>query len=397
MSLRSPYANNEQLEKVYAGTEVIKEGSNGSGVCLLQQGLLQWDPSCLPVYGADGDWGNESIEACRKFQDSYNLTVDGKVGKQTLTILSENFSGFTPQPQRTSDVQIRRLSIYERQLDSVGLAGAQFNTKVTSKNGVVIRVTSMGTDDPSDTDPEKSYGWVSNGKLKFKPTSPDLEICALTADVESGNGSLNSGTYDTINAYDTAGLSIGLFHDTFHTGNAQKILEKFRYNNPDSFNFFFKNLISDIVSMNGNRVAIGCDGSVIDLKMFRNLSYAMAVVDASYSSAMQQAMEWRTLQWLGTPEATTGENIRRDTARPYKFTSRRGDAVILSLSVNMGEGGCRKYVKAVEMYDADEKTRIMRLRDLVINGDEDLGLPAMPGKEARIDHVLENTKGPEWD
>lgn len=41
----------------------IKYGSRGEAVRLFQEYLLTKDGTCLPLYGADGAWGNET-EAC---------------------------------------------------------------------------------------------------------------------------------------------------------------------------------------------------------------------------------------------------------------------------------------------------------------------------------------------
>lgn len=40
-----------------------------------QQALVNWDPTCLPKYGADGVWGGESKKALVKFQQMNNLPV----------------------------------------------------------------------------------------------------------------------------------------------------------------------------------------------------------------------------------------------------------------------------------------------------------------------------------
>jgi hypothetical protein len=42
-----------------------------------QKALLRWDSDCLPKYGADGDWGNESRAALRKFQRAHGIQVSG--------------------------------------------------------------------------------------------------------------------------------------------------------------------------------------------------------------------------------------------------------------------------------------------------------------------------------
>lgn len=42
-----------------------------------QQALLRWDTSCLPKYGADGDWGKESKSALVAFQGAKGIHVTG--------------------------------------------------------------------------------------------------------------------------------------------------------------------------------------------------------------------------------------------------------------------------------------------------------------------------------
>ncbi len=60
----------------------IRKGSKGSYVTLLQTLLLNKGYK-LPKYGADGDFGNETLEAVKQFQKDNRLAVDGVVGKNT--------------------------------------------------------------------------------------------------------------------------------------------------------------------------------------------------------------------------------------------------------------------------------------------------------------------------
>ena len=76
--LNPPFAGNEALERVAAGTKVIRRNNKGWYVDLVQQSLLQWCPKCLPNYGSDGHWGDESILACERLQDNYGLKIDGR-------------------------------------------------------------------------------------------------------------------------------------------------------------------------------------------------------------------------------------------------------------------------------------------------------------------------------
>lgn len=65
----------------------IRKGSKGDYVILAQKALLAWKSTCLPRYGADGDFGGETDAAVRAFQKAKGLTVDGIVGKNTWAAL----------------------------------------------------------------------------------------------------------------------------------------------------------------------------------------------------------------------------------------------------------------------------------------------------------------------
>lgn len=58
--------------------ELEREGSPDlDSVKDWQNALLTWNSNCLPKYGADGDWGNESRRALIAFQKAKHLQVTG--------------------------------------------------------------------------------------------------------------------------------------------------------------------------------------------------------------------------------------------------------------------------------------------------------------------------------
>lgn len=65
----------------------IKKGFSGNGVRWVQWELLRHDKKCLPKYGIDGDFGNETLKAVKAFQGAHNLKTDGIVGKLTRAAL----------------------------------------------------------------------------------------------------------------------------------------------------------------------------------------------------------------------------------------------------------------------------------------------------------------------
>lgn len=82
----------------------LRKGSNGSAVKELQELLLKHGYE-LPNYGADGDYGKETVDAVKKFQRANGLFVDGVTGVQTWAVLRKPVE---KQPAYT--VQITGLS-----------------------------------------------------------------------------------------------------------------------------------------------------------------------------------------------------------------------------------------------------------------------------------------------
>lgn len=70
-------------EKVYP---TLRKGDKGADVANLQK-LLMKAGYALPKYGADGDFGDECLNAVKAFQKDKKLTVDGIVGAKTWKAL----------------------------------------------------------------------------------------------------------------------------------------------------------------------------------------------------------------------------------------------------------------------------------------------------------------------
>jgi len=73
---------------------LFRGGSKGRGVEEIQKILLKLGYK-LPKFGADGDYGNETKTAVKKFQEDHNLTIDGIVGISTAKKLREKSKGLT--------------------------------------------------------------------------------------------------------------------------------------------------------------------------------------------------------------------------------------------------------------------------------------------------------------
>lgn len=68
------------------GDRALKKGMTGEDVRELQTGLMKLGYK-LPKYGADGDYGSETIKAVNKFKKANGLKVDGIFGKKAVAAI----------------------------------------------------------------------------------------------------------------------------------------------------------------------------------------------------------------------------------------------------------------------------------------------------------------------
>lgn len=66
---------------------VLRSGASGKAVEFFQERLLAWNAEALPEWGADGDFGDETIEWVRKFQTAAGLEPTGAIDGVTAALL----------------------------------------------------------------------------------------------------------------------------------------------------------------------------------------------------------------------------------------------------------------------------------------------------------------------
>lgn len=76
----------DEEPKAFILTRVLRKGDKGDDVKWVQNALLQRRYK-LPKYGADGDYGTETLKAVKQFQRDKGLKDDGAVGEKTITAL----------------------------------------------------------------------------------------------------------------------------------------------------------------------------------------------------------------------------------------------------------------------------------------------------------------------
>ncbi len=118
MVLRSPrFVDNAQLNMASENSPPLKSGSHGSGVRLVQQGLIDLGfnmPISVRKFGSpDGIYGNETVSSIKKFQQVHGLPSDGVAGRNTLAKLDQLLpTAGKPLPDLPTDVITHRVRLH---------------------------------------------------------------------------------------------------------------------------------------------------------------------------------------------------------------------------------------------------------------------------------------------
>ena len=76
------------------GEMSLSKGDQGNAVTKHQQGLIAWNPDALPESGADGDFGNETVEWVKNYQRAADLDQTGIIdGVTSALIVSYTIKG----------------------------------------------------------------------------------------------------------------------------------------------------------------------------------------------------------------------------------------------------------------------------------------------------------------
>jgi len=84
------------LSYINFGSRLLKLGSGGTDVGILQWLLNKLPDSIVPPVAVDGEFGSDTEAAVKAFQGYFGLTVDGIVGKNTFLFLGQPTSIYLP-------------------------------------------------------------------------------------------------------------------------------------------------------------------------------------------------------------------------------------------------------------------------------------------------------------
>lgn len=134
----------EPLKAYALGDRMLEKGAKGDDVKQLQLDLLALGYK-LPKYGADGDFGSETLTAVKAFQRAQGLEVDGIVGSETLERLMFYLEGEERLPEEeikaieeAKPAIIPDVSQYQGTINMKSFCGgcsfAVFRARVNGKN-----------------------------------------------------------------------------------------------------------------------------------------------------------------------------------------------------------------------------------------------------------------------
>lgn len=111
-----------------------EKGDKGSGVRQIQLDLIALGYS-LPRYGADSWYGNETIEAVKKFQVDNGLKVDGYAGVNTLNKMKERINTKQAAPEKP---QVQQKKTWE--INISGEIVRRLQTELNNQFGAGLKV-----------------------------------------------------------------------------------------------------------------------------------------------------------------------------------------------------------------------------------------------------------------
>ena len=140
------------------GDRLLKKGMSGSDVRELQQNLLKLGYA-LPKYGADGDYGAETVEAVKAFQKKSGLDADGVYGSNTHKSLTSALEALkAPEPVQTTVVI---LSTEDGSVNVRAGNGTQYAILRSAKAGDTFNYVATASNGWNAVETDGQVGWVS--------------------------------------------------------------------------------------------------------------------------------------------------------------------------------------------------------------------------------------------
>lgn len=203
MTLTSPrFKSNATLKKAEANQAVLKKGSVGTSVHLVQMALLDLG-HLMPAsttnanYSPDGIFGDETMQAVKKFQREHPpLVDDGIVGKKTIQALDRLFNAFEHKVR----LHFRSIALtsvpFQRSLTNAETVFGMYGIQIEFASGLSIKLAQAQRALFDQIDQECNWD-INDGELNqlqgIGPPSPPNDILVFFVNNFSDNTVLGCG------------------------------------------------------------------------------------------------------------------------------------------------------------------------------------------------------------
>lgn len=141
------------------GDRLLKKGMSGSDVRELQQNMLKLG-YVLPKYGADGEYGTETVEAVKSFQKKSGLEADGIYGSNTHKSLLAALESLKEPKSVLTTVVI--LSAEDGSVNVRAGNGTQYAILRSVKAGDAFNYVATAVNGWNAVEIDGQVGWVSD-------------------------------------------------------------------------------------------------------------------------------------------------------------------------------------------------------------------------------------------
>ncbi len=143
------------------GSRLLKKGCTGADVKELQQILLELGYE-LPKYGADGDYGAETVAAVKAMQDAAGIDVDGQYGDQSHAALMEMVAEASEDDDEDTPADAgKQVRVTGSRVNIRAGAGTQYRIITVVSKGAVLPYTAQADNGWYAVQVGGESGWIS--------------------------------------------------------------------------------------------------------------------------------------------------------------------------------------------------------------------------------------------
>lgn len=143
------------------GSRLLRKGRKGSDVKVLQQ-LLMMLGYDLSEYKDDGDFGDETEKAVKKFQKKYQLEADGKYGPKSHETMMDVLAELDDDDDDDDDKIIGYVKVTGNRVNIRKGCGTKYEIATVVRQGTRLPYSAIGANGWYYVEIDGVNGWISN-------------------------------------------------------------------------------------------------------------------------------------------------------------------------------------------------------------------------------------------